>query len=122
MGELANVRHVGGNGNTAYPETRFDHGVVGRVNAGIPAEDYVEAVALLVGLEEWVTNRSHVFTIYGTLRGPDNGTAASVAEADAKAIRFEETVNRLPALFDSAAPLDRIGERFVGKYEEARAD
>ncbi len=123
VGELANVRHIGGNGNTAYPETRFDHGVVGRgVSAGIPAEDYVEAVALLVGLEEWVTNRSHVFTIYGTLRGPDNGTAASVAEADAKAIRFEQTVNRLPTFFDSRAPFDRIGERFVGKYEEARAD
>ncbi|MBN1510588.1 MAG: hypothetical protein JXB13_01105 [Phycisphaerae bacterium] len=123
VGELANVRHVGGNGNTAYPETRFDHGVVGRgVSAGIPTEDYVEAVALLVGLEEWVTNRSHVFTIYGTLRGPDSGTAASIAEADAKAIRFEETVNRLPTFFDSRAPFDRIGERFVGKYEEARAD
>lgn len=123
VGELANVRHVGGNGNTAYPETRFDHGVVGRgVGAGIPTEDYVEAVALLVGLEEWVTNRSHVFTIYGTLRGPDSGTAASIAEADAKAIRFEQTVNRLPTFFDSRAPFDRIGERFVGKYEEARAD
>jgi len=122
VGELANIRR-GADAINSGPDAvaRFDYGLVGSVDAGNP-EDYVKAVALLVGLGDWVTTRSHVFTIYGTLRGPDTGTAASIAEADAKAIRFEETVNRLPAFFNTRAPLDRIGERFVGKYEEARAD
>ncbi len=125
VGELANIRRGADSSSGSGPGgiARFDYGSVGSVDASDnPTEDYVTAVGLLVGLGDWVTTRSHVFTIYGTLRGPDSGTDESIAEADAKAIRFEETVNRLPTLFDSRAPFDRIGERFVGKYGGAQAD
>jgi hypothetical protein len=136
VGELTNVRHRAArsqlSGPTTYSDFRMDGGVVGRTVGGItgapPDEDYVQAVARLVLLGDWVTTRSHVFTIYGTIEGPVRtiGTPAelaqSQAEARAKAIRFEDTVDRLPCFFDPKAAPQRICQRTVGNYLEARAD
>ncbi len=79
-------------------------------------EDYVEAVAVLVALGDWVTTRSHVFTVYGTLRG-----AGSKSGSDSKAIRFQETLDRLPSMFGNGLP-KRIGQRVVSSYADARGD
>lgn len=120
VGELLEVRHtywdgdyvnriprVGANdpGNGDLVTLwRMDSGVVGRSTGGVPAnQDYVSAIALMVSLGDWVTTRSHVFTVYGTVSGnaPTNNE-----------IRFQETVDRLPALLDGTGP-ERIGERIV---------
>jgi len=133
VGELANVRHRAARSQSFGPTTffsdfRMDGGVVGRVTGTSPNEDYVQAVARLVLLGDWVTTRSHVFTIYGTIQGPvrTGGTPAelaqSQAEARAKAIRFEDTVDRLPCFFDPKAAPQRMCQRTVGNYVEARAD
>lgn len=91
---------------------RMDSGVVGRTwsfdstpmtPGNDPSEDFVSAVALMVSLGDWVTTRSHVFTVYGTV----SGNAATNNE-----IRFQETVDRLPGLLDGTGP-ERIGERIV---------
>jgi hypothetical protein len=117
VGELANVRHP--DRLTDRPIFRIDNGAVGRgVAAGNPTEDYVEGVALLVALGDWVTTRSHVFTIYGTIRGD----GSDPTEVDRRAIRFETTVDRLPTFFDHKASPQRIGQRTIGRYLEARAD
>ncbi|UCG17475.1 MAG: hypothetical protein JSV19_05480 [Phycisphaerales bacterium] len=131
VGELANVRHLNAAsrtlGSVTYSDFRVDGGVTRRtISEG--GEDYVQAIARLVLLGDWVTTRSHVFTIYGTIRGPSatTGTAGiddpSLEEAIRKSIRFEETVNRLPCFFDPGAAPQRIGQRVVGRYREARAD
>lgn len=117
IGELANVRHP--DRLTDRPIFRIDNGAVGSgVAAGNPTEDYVEGVALLVALGDWVTTRSHVFTIYGTIRGD----GSDPTEVDRRAIRFETTVDRLPTFFDHKASPQRIGQRTIGRYLEARTD
>ena len=162
VGELANVRHPGvavsyeNNVNVAgdeYTLWRIDGGVVGRRYAdpfglnffppppgltNYPSEDYVQAVGLLVALGDWVTTRSNVWTIYGTLRGdrtalrdqliseqglsPEEATRVANERIDERAIRFEETVDRLPSFLDPGSPPRRIGERHVGPYNNTRAD
>ena len=83
---------------------------------GTDNEDYVEAVAVLVALGDWMSTRSHVFTIYGTLRGSGPKSAA-----DQTAIRFQETVDRMPCMFNGKLP-QRIGQRIVSGYSDARGD
>ena len=121
VGELANVRHwdatrMGSSGpytSTTNPWSQFrmDAGVIGRSTADA-REDYIQAVALLVALGDWVTVRSHVFTVYGTLRG-EGGEGDD--DVDARAIRFQETVDRLPTVLGAPVPT-RIGDRVVEKY------
>ncbi|MCH7526174.1 MAG: hypothetical protein IID39_01935, partial [Planctomycetes bacterium] len=108
-GELANVRGLGSSG--------LAYGIDSDVIDGTANEDYVKAVAVLVALGDWVTTRSHVFTVYGTLRG--SGTKSAV---DAKAIRFQETVDRLPSFFNKNRLPRRIGPRSVGPYAQASRD
>lgn len=118
VGELLEIRHslvvndttiFGGGSALAGDQItlwRMDSGVVGRLeNDGLtPAnQDFVSAIALMVSLGDWVTTRSHVFTVYGTVAGD----AATNNE-----IRFQETVDRLPGLLDGTGP-ERIGERIV---------
>jgi hypothetical protein len=95
---------------------------------GYPAEDYVHAVGLLVSLGDWVTTRSNVWTVYGTLRGDtqaavDSGMPAlqAISEINRRAIRFEETVDRLPSALKPGTPPRRIGARTVGAYNDTRA-
>jgi hypothetical protein len=135
VGELANVRYAGSQSFQVSPDFRIDFGVIGRTRmvtvAGspqeVPNEDYIKAIGLLVGLEDWVTTRSHVYTIYGVIQGPtvdrsDAGYGDSVAEAESKAIRFQETVNRLPSFFNRNASPQRIGDRIIGSYREGRGE
>ncbi len=105
IGELANVRHP------------LAGGALFRADAnqitGSTTDDYVKAVSVLVTLGDWVTTRSHVFTVYGTLRGA--GTKSAV---DQQALRFQETVDRTACFFSNALPR-RIGQRVVGGYADA---
>ncbi|MCP4249630.1 MAG: lamin tail domain-containing protein [bacterium] len=78
--------------------------------------DYLQAAAQLVALSDWVTTRGHVFTVYGHIRGV--GERETV---DRRSIRFQETVDRLPSMFDGQPP-QRIGRRIVGPYSDARSD
>jgi hypothetical protein len=128
VGELLNVRH------TDRPEElRMDAGVVDPdVTANQSEALYERAVANVVALDDWVTTRSHVFTIYGVIRGahaplpastdPDyDAKLRSFNEANQKAIRFQSTVDRLPMIFGSRQPV-RIGSRITGGYADVRSE
>ncbi len=140
VGELANVRYPL---NTGDPFTdrlyRIDYGLVGREGSEPGStqtwldEDYFKAIGLLVGLEDWITTRSHVYTVYGVIQGAtadpvastEPGYAAfqaSLDEAESKAIRFQETVNRLPCFFDPNALPERIGGLYIGSYRDSRGE
>lgn len=145
VGELANVRHelgelanpqplAGVYNYNRYSWYRTDAGMVSTiVPNGYPAdEDYVAAIALLASLSDWVTVRSDVFTVYGTLRGELDedilGTEPSWqkkelagADVDSRAIRFQETVDRLPTFLGAPRPV-RIGERVIKPYNDVRND
>jgi hypothetical protein len=135
VGELLNVRHP-------------DFGPTARLDAGAVDPDDVlmtdlgarfeYAVANLVALDDWATTRSHVFTVYGVIRGahwpladptapdvpgePTNAQKlASFREADQKAIRFQSTVDRLPMLFGERQPV-RIGSRMMGGLVDERGE
>ncbi len=118
IGELANIRHP----DASADLFRFDLGELRQ-----PEPDYVKAVAQLVALGDWVTVRSHVFTVYGTLRGeldPDLFAAnplQAAADVDTRALRFQETVDRLPTFLGEPSPV-RIGERVLRKYRDVRND
>ena len=88
----------------------------------------MRAIAVLASLSDWVTVRSHVFTIYGTLRGDmdemlrETMTDAELAkDVDSRALRFQETVDRLPMLLGADSPA-RIGDRVLAKYHDVRND
>lgn len=124
VGELANVRHAAAVGN-------FYRADSGELNAGQP--DYVNAIAVLAALGDWMTVRSHVATVYGTIRGdedrqfreemeaqglpPDDVVRLLAEDIASRAIRFQETLDRLPTLMGAPAPI-RIGERVVGDYQD----
>ncbi|MFQ5591562.1 MAG: hypothetical protein ACE5HE_10400, partial [Phycisphaerae bacterium] len=130
VGELANVRHDNDNfpvTATVSPLARFDSGEVEQGSVG----SYLEAIAALATLADWVTVRSQVFTIYGVLRGEDDQTIENpdkqvqdrlrAADVDSRAIRFQETVDRLPMFLGERVPR-RIGTRTVAKYSDFRDD
>ncbi|MGB2987972.1 MAG: hypothetical protein WBE26_19055, partial [Phycisphaerae bacterium] len=147
VGELVNVRHGG-----AFTDTCENHGLLPpcvyqpvagydrysyyRTDAGMiddtaTDEDYVSAVALLVALGDWVTVRSQVFTVYGTLRGEIDQSivganqtvqnALRAVDVDSRALRFQETVDRLPTFLGEPLPV-RIGERAVTRYVDVMSD
>ena len=74
-----------------------------------------------------MTVRSHVATVYGTIRGDVDQTIIDPVPAvqeqfrredvESRAIRFQETLDRLPTLMGEPAPI-RIGERVVGAYQD----
>lgn len=122
VGELLNVRHS----NTAGSGEWFYNADVGAVANG---GDYVSAVARVVALGDWVTTKSHVFTIYGTIRGQfleDDtnipSSRASLRTVDQRAIRFQTTIDRLPMLFNPRGKPTRIGSRLIGPYADVRAN
>ncbi|UCE59603.1 MAG: hypothetical protein JSU63_19435 [Phycisphaerales bacterium] len=132
VGELANIHH-----NYAAENYRIDRGIVGDGQGELQKNegDYIKAIAPLVALGDWVTVRSQVFTIYGVLRGdvdpdvpdidppptPDEKAAFQAADVDSRAIRFQETVDRLPTFLGEKAP-NRIGKRTVAKYSDFHND
>lgn len=137
VGELANVRHPGHfPTGPAGEDFRMDRGKVTMMPG---TEDYVSAVASLVALSDWVTVKSHVYTVYGAIRGapgaieedPDtvNGSLSldqdlrqrQLNAVDARAIRFQETVDRLPMLLDESVPT-RIGGRTLSAYTDSVTD
>ena len=95
--------------------------------------NYLRAIAQLVALADWVTVRSQVFTIYGVLRGEGDETLedenldeerqarVKAADVNSRAIRFQETVDRLPTFLGKSLPV-RIGDRTVGSYLDVRSD
>ncbi len=104
VGELANVR--GGSAPSEFYS--FDSGIIDDTDA-----DYINAISVLVALGDWVTTKSHVFTVYGTLRG-----AGPKSAVDGQAVRFQETVDRLPSFFNNRLPR-RVGPRVMGPYGQA---
>jgi len=145
VGELANVRHA--NALTQPDPTfsfqyRADSGTIPADTANIQTGsnpfngDYIQAIAMLVALSDWVTVKSHVFTVYGTVRGspqalddlpsgelsndPDE-RQQQLEEVDARAIRFQETVDRLPLLLSEPTPT-RIGGRTLSSYSDFTTD
>ncbi len=129
IGELANVRHPG-----AAPKDgvlmRLDDGVVG-ANDASHFGTYLDAVAALACLSDWVSVRSQVFTAYGTLRGDVDPTIGGVDQAeqmdrqrkdvDTRAIRFQETIDRIPTFLGDEEPA-RIGSRVLATYNDVRND
>jgi hypothetical protein len=132
VGELLNVRHPSVNGASV----RMDAGAIDQPS-DVPITDnkarFEHAIANIVAMDDnWVTTRSHVFTIYGVIRGahaplpdladPDyDAKLRSFNEANQKAIRFQSTVDRLPMIFGSRQPV-RIGSRITGGYADVRSE
>jgi hypothetical protein len=122
VGELANVRNAGATSDLY----KLDSGKLDDTSA-----TYLEAIAVLASLGDWVTARSHVFTIYGTLRGQEDQTIVDpnlevqtrlrAEDVDSRAIRFQETVDRLPTFMGEHQPV-RVGDRVVGKYRDTLND
>ncbi len=128
VGELFNVRNRDAtiDQTTGVSEMRMDRGYAEQ-------SDYLSAIATMVVLGDWVSVRSHVFTIYGVLRGEadqtigDNSMDESRAEVlrqqdiDSRAIRFQETVDRLPVFTGERLPA-HVGERVISSYSDALND
>jgi len=120
------VRHGGAAPGGMPPASpfRIDGGVIGSDPNNKNNEDFIQAAAVLIALGDWVSVRSQVFTVYGMIRGADDPTVAApaqVQDTDARAIRFQETIDRLPVLQGQPRPR-RIGERTVGKYTDVNND
>lgn len=127
VGELANVRHevVPPNSTIASPATRLDQTHVDFNTGNNNTQNFIAAAATLVALNDWATVRSHVFTIYGHIRGAENENITDPKPAkqrelrrqdvDARAIRFQETIDRLPTFLGNSLPV-RIGNRTVAGY------
>lgn len=128
VGELANVRHLDATvGAAGFSYFRIDGGYLNQ-----PDPDYVRAIALLASLGDWMTVRSQVFTVYGTLRGESDEDVLgptpraddyerAAADVDSRAIRFQETIDRLPTVLGEPIPV-RIGERVISTYTDVRND
>ena len=143
VGELANLRDPSaGVFDPTRPElsNRFDADATTApldatlsVGTPYPVASYEHAIALLVALDDnWATTKSHVFTVYGVVRGahfplPDPTDSdyamklSSFREADQKAIRFQTTVDRLPMFFGARQP-ERIGSRIMGPLVDDRSE
>ncbi len=136
IGELANVRHFGADPivyappKPRYPKS-YDRVDAGFVNAAADGADFIDAIAVLYALGDWVTVRSDVFTVYGVLRGdldpditdPDPTTQAKLQarDVDSRAIRFQETIDRLPTVLGESTPV-RVGPKTLTRYTDTRND
>ncbi len=118
VGELANVRHPNAAAEAGgFSLYRTDGGVVGNRTG---QEDYLSAVAFLVALGDWVGLRSHVYTIYGSLWG-EQAVNVSVEELENRALRFQETVDRLDTFLGAPSP-SRITRQTVARYKDIHGD
>jgi hypothetical protein len=130
VGELANLRHQG----AAFGYYRIEGGLVEEDPDDASGVNYLDAIAVLASLGDWVTVRSQVFTVYGVIRGEaDANFGGEEAEqlvsfnerrnesVDARAIRFQETVDRLPVFLGETAPR-RIGDRTLAKFKDTTSD
>ncbi len=127
VGELANVRHIG----ITDPLYRFDSAVIDTPPDNNNQQNFVDAVAALVALGDWVTVRSQVFTVYGVLRGEEDTTIVDAnpvvqhrlraRDADSRALRFQETIDRLPTFLGEPLPR-RIGDRTLTRYTDVQND
>lgn len=131
VGELANVRHPAADSVVdGELEMRLDDSVVGADDEN-HGGSYLEAVAALACLSDWVSVRSQVFTAYGTLRGDKDPTIEDddlavqeemqSKDVDTRAIRFQETIDRLPTFLGVEEPA-RIGSRVLATYNDVRND
>ena len=127
VGELANVRHSGAiNGSF-----RTDSGVIDADATNNNSQNFIDAAAVLIALSDWATIRSQVFTVYGQLRGEEDQTILDPnlatqqrlrrQDADSRALRFQETIDRLPTFFGKPLPR-RIGERTIAKLTDVNND
>lgn len=142
VGELVDVRHPNaGIYDATRPElaNRFDADATMAprdmllASLPYPAASFEHAIANIVALDDnWVTTKSHVFTVYGVIRGshhplPDSSDAQYAAklrsfrDADQNAIRFQSTLDRLPMLFGARQP-ERIGSRIMGGLVDERTE
>ncbi|MEK6676158.1 MAG: hypothetical protein AABZ47_10955 [Planctomycetota bacterium] len=139
VGELANIRHTAAGkkldvvDNPRNKETLFDQPIKnwkefsyyridgGFVDGGAEFADYVSAVGTLVALGDWVTTHSDVYTVYGTIWGSTSLETVPVSEFEDHALRFQETVDRLPVFLGKPTPV-RIGQRVISRYKDIFRD
>ena len=138
VGELANVRHLGAATITPTPPPgfpitfhRIDMGVLDEISDDNNTENFVDAVAGLVALGDWVTVRSQVFTVYGVLRGDEDASILDpdpfvqqkrrTQDVDSRALRFQETIDRLPTFLGEPMP-SRIGNQSLTRYSDVHND
>jgi hypothetical protein len=125
VGELANVRHPRASMGAIPPPPfsyRFDSDVIDEDPNDNNGENFIDAAAVLIALGDWATVRSQVFTVYGLIRGEPAAAASNpVQDADSRAIRFQETIDRLPTFFGEPLPR-RIGEPTVAKLTDVNND
>ncbi len=133
VGELANVRHevTPGNVTIASTETRLDNQAVNFDPTDNSTQNFIAAAATLIALNDWATVRSHVFTVYGHIRGAENKNITDPKtnvqadlrrqDLDLRAIRFQETIDRLPTFLGKSLPV-KIGNRTVGAYLDESND
>lgn len=134
IGELANVRHYGSAAPFSPPGLDAYQLDAGQLDPTLStAPDYLSAIAFLACLQDWATVRSDTFTVYGTLRGVEDQTIIDdtgnvtvdqdlrTKDVDSRALRFQETISRIPMFGGSAAP-SRIGDRVIARYIDARGD
>ncbi len=141
VGELLNVRadeepYINARVDSSLRDNDDGAAVQSTYDGTDVTQCFEKAVANLVMLEDWVTTKSHVFTIYGVIRGayvpqPESGvtnfteiqdlSAISRQAVDQRAIRFQTTVDRLPMYFGAERP-ERIGAMTVEKYSDLRSN
>ncbi len=123
VGELANVDHTGA--SSGYRMT-----VPGPT--GAYKKDFVRYASRLIAMGDWMTARSHVFTVYGLLLGDEDSTIEvpgneteqrrlRTQDVLSRAVRFQETVDRLPTFTGDPLPR-RIGERVLVGYTDTQND
>jgi hypothetical protein len=133
VGELANVRNALASGwqfwMIGQPATAVSPPLIDTLPEAPDnnSENFIAAAAPLIALNEWVSVRSHVFTVYGVFRGEANPDLdqSTMSPADvqkdinSRAIRFQETIDRLPTFLGQPLP-QRIGDRAAGPYMDYR--
>jgi hypothetical protein len=121
VGELANVRHPAATVVQALNPTLAEYSP-GRMDAGAVqtgaanSQDFISAVSLLVAMGDWITVRSNVHTVYGSIWGEPQEQVSRETLED-RAIRFQETIDRTPTFLGADTPI-RVGERLIARYND----